>query len=404
MALRTLDSLGDLAGKRVIVRCDLNVPLSDGSHHRRRPRSRLPHDAEHARSTQAPASSSSPPRPPRRRGEARVQPRSRRPAARRTARQAGGFAPETIGTATTEAVHGPRTTVRSRCSRTSASRPPRRRSPTTRGVHSRRSSPNSARPSSPTGSASSTGSRRVSTTSRSSYPAPPAASSRPSSTVLDRLTENPERPYTVVLGGSKVSDKLGVIEHLLPRVDNLLIGGGMLFTFLKAQGHSVGKSLLEDDQLERRPRLHRRGRVEGHPTRPPDRRRRAPPASPPTPSMRRRRRRHRVDLVRHRRHRPRHRPRPRHDLRRHRGVVEDGVLERPDGRVRVPGLRRRHEDRRRRTDRVDGLGVVGGGDSASAVRALGFTDDQFGHISTGGGASLEFLEGKKLPGLEVLGW
>src|SRR5690606_20772383 len=68
--------------------------------------------------------------------------------------------------------------------------------------------------------------------------------------VLDRLTENPERPYTVVLGGSKVSDKLGVIGHLLPRVDALLIGGGMLFTFLAAQGHRVGSSLLEEDQLD----------------------------------------------------------------------------------------------------------------------------------------------------------
>lgn len=68
--------------------------------------------------------------------------------------------------------------------------------------------------------------------------------------VLDRLTEKPERPYTVVLGGSKVSDKLGVIDHLLPRVDSILIGGGMLFTFLKAQGHEVGKSLLEADQID----------------------------------------------------------------------------------------------------------------------------------------------------------
>ena len=68
--------------------------------------------------------------------------------------------------------------------------------------------------------------------------------------VLDRLTERPERPYAVVLGGSKVSDKLGVIEHLLPRVDKILVGGGMLFTFLAAQGHKVGKSLLEVDQLE----------------------------------------------------------------------------------------------------------------------------------------------------------
>ena len=80
--------------------------------------------------------------------------------------------------------------------------------------------------------------------------------------MLDRLTENPERPYTVVLGGSKVSDKLGVISHLLPRVDRLLVGGGMLFTFLAAEGHRVGASLLEADQLDTvsstsRPHKHR---------------------------------------------------------------------------------------------------------------------------------------------------
>ena len=81
--------------------------------------------------------------------------------------------------------------------------------------------------------------------------------------VLRRLTESPERPYVVVLGGSKVSDKLGVIDNLLGKADKLLIGGGMVFTFLKAQGHEVGKSLLEDDQLDDLPRLPRAGREVG---------------------------------------------------------------------------------------------------------------------------------------------
>ena len=112
-------------------------------------------------------------------------------------------------------------------------------------VRSPRSSQNSATRSSRTGSASCTASRRASTTSPRSCPRPPGFLIEKEVEVLDRLTENPERPYTVVLGGSKVSDKLGVIEHLLPRVDRLLVGGGMMFTFLAAEGHKVGSSLLE---------------------------------------------------------------------------------------------------------------------------------------------------------------
>jgi phosphoglycerate kinase len=222
--------------------------------------------------------------------------------------------------------------------------------------------------------------------------------------VLDRLTENPERPYTVVLGGSKVSDKLGVISHLLPRVDRLLVGGGMLFTFLAAQGHKVGASLLEADQLETVRQYITTAEQSG------------------------------VEIVL-----------PTDIVvaskfgadAEHVVTAADAIEDTPFGAAGLgldigPDTATRFADviRDSRTvfwngpmgvfelapfaagtkavaqalTEVDGLSVVGGGDSAAAVRQLGFQDDQFGHISTGGGASLEFLEGKKLPGLEVLGW
>ncbi|WP_214466857.1 phosphoglycerate kinase [Microbacterium flavescens] len=222
--------------------------------------------------------------------------------------------------------------------------------------------------------------------------------------VLDRLTENPERPYTVVLGGSKVSDKLGVISHLLPRVDRLLIGGGMLFTFLAAQGHKVGSSLLEADQLDTVRDYMRRAEESGVELVLP------------------------TDVV----------------VASAFGADADHVVTRADAIEGTPfgasglGLDIGPDTAARFAElvrgsktvfwngpmgvfelapfaagtkavaqaltEVDGLSVVGGGDSAAAVRQLGFADDRFGHISTGGGASLEFLEGKKLPGLEVLGW
>ncbi|KRF31322.1 phosphoglycerate kinase [Yonghaparkia sp. Soil809] len=222
--------------------------------------------------------------------------------------------------------------------------------------------------------------------------------------VLDRLTERPERPYTVVLGGSKVSDKLGVIAHLLPRVDRLLIGGGMLFTFLKAQGHEVGASLLEEDQLDT---------VRGYLA---EAQERGVEIVLPTDVVVAERFAADAD---------------------HTVLAADAIETGPAGASGI-GLDIGPETAARFAElvassatvfwngpmgvfefpafaggtravaealtRVPGLGVVGGGDSAAAVRALGFTDAQFGHVSTGGGASLEFLEGKKLPGLEVLGW
>ncbi|WP_396658681.1 phosphoglycerate kinase [Microbacterium sp.] len=222
--------------------------------------------------------------------------------------------------------------------------------------------------------------------------------------VLDRLTENPERPYTVVLGGSKVSDKLGVISHLLPRVDRLCIGGGMMFTFLEAQGHPVGKSLLEQDQLETVRGYIAEAAERGvelvlpadavmasdfsadadHVIAAADSLEETPfggagiglDIGPETAALF-------AEAVRG-----------------SRTVFWNG----PMGVFELAPFAAGTEAVAQALTEVDGLSVVGGGDSAAAVRQLGFDDDRFGHISTGGGASLEFLEGKKLPGLEVLGW
>ncbi|SCY12080.1 phosphoglycerate kinase [Microbacterium sp. LKL04] len=222
--------------------------------------------------------------------------------------------------------------------------------------------------------------------------------------VLDRLTERPERPYAVVLGGSKVSDKLGVIEHLLPRVDKILVGGGMLFTFLAAQGHKVGKSLLEVDQLDTvrgyMETAHERG-VElilpvdavmasgfaadaDHVVASADALEDTDfgadgmglDIGPKTAELF-------ADAIRGAK-----------------TVFWNG----PMGVFEMDAFAAGTKTVAQALTEVDGLSVVGGGDSAAAVRQLGFDDHQFGHISTGGGASLEFLEGKKLPGLEILGW
>ena len=222
--------------------------------------------------------------------------------------------------------------------------------------------------------------------------------------VVTQLTKEPVRPYTVVLGGSKVSDKLGVIEALLPRVDRILIGGGMAFTVLAAQGYAVGKSLLEVDQIETVKTFLADATVRGVeilvPTDIVMASSFAPDADYTVLAM---------------------------------DVLETG----PDG-GEAMGLDIGPETAEtfanaiassrtvfwngpmgvfefevfakgtlaiaQALTEVGGLSVVGGGDSAAAVRTLGFSDDAFGHISTGGGASLEFLEGKTLPGLEILGW
>lgn len=222
--------------------------------------------------------------------------------------------------------------------------------------------------------------------------------------VLDRLTESPERPYTVVLGGSKVSDKLGVIAHLLPRVDTLLIGGGMLFTFLAAQGHKVGSSLLEADQIETvqgyLAEAEERGVSIVLPTdvvvaasfsADADHVVTAADAIEQTPfgasGLG-------LDIG------PDTAAAFAEQIRASRTVFWNG----PMGVFELAPFAAGTRAVAQALTELDGLSVVGGGDSAAAVRQLGFDDAAFGHISTGGGASLEFLEGKKLPGLEVLGW
>jgi len=220
--------------------------------------------------------------------------------------------------------------------------------------------------------------------------------------VLEALTEEPQRPYCVVLGGSKVSDKLAVIEHLLPKVDKLLVGGGMVFTLLAAKGHDVASSLLEEDQLETVKGFFAQAEKLG------------------------------VDIVLPT------------DIVVASGFSRDAAFETvsaqriadssfgpagigldigeesaksfaavvsasktvfwngPMGVFEFENFANGTRRVAQALTEMDGLSVVGGGDSASAVRTLGFSEDSFGHISTGGGASLEYLEGKQLPGLEVL--
>ncbi len=222
--------------------------------------------------------------------------------------------------------------------------------------------------------------------------------------VLERLTVNPEKPYTVVLGGSKVSDKLDVIGALLPRVNRLLVGGGMLFTFLVAQGHKVGASLLELDQVETvRGYLEKAADLGVEIVLPTDvvvaekfggDARHVVAASDAIEDTEFGAAGLGLDIG------PETSAAFASIIESSKTVFWNG----PMGVFELPPFAAGTYAIAEALTRVDGLAVVGGGDSAAAVRELGFSDDQFGHISTGGGASLEFLEGKKLPGLEVLGW
>ena len=216
------------------------------------------------------------------------------------------------------------------------------------------------------------------------------------SEILENLTSNPLRPYGVVLGGAKVSDKIAVITNLLDRVEMIAIGGGMVFTFLAAKGYKIGKSLCEPEQFDVvraiLPRAEQRGVEILLPTD--------------------------VKVA------------PEFKDINGRVVGIDGIGEEEigldigpqsslafanaikkcrtvfwNGPMGVFEFSDFQEGTRAVADalrQVDGLAVVGGGDSAAAIRALGFADSDFGYVSTGGGASLEYLEGKELPGLVAL--
>ena len=218
--------------------------------------------------------------------------------------------------------------------------------------------------------------------------------------VLRRLTGDPERPYVVVLGGSKVSDKLGVIDNLLGTVDRLLIGGGMVFTFLKAQGHEVGRSLLEEDQVDTvRGYLDRAAAKGVEIVLPVD----VVAATEVSADAQ-----HdvvAVDAI----------PAERYGLdigpesgRLFAERIADARTVFWNGPMGVFEMAPYAEGTRAvaqaltEVTAAGGLTVVGGGDSAAAVRKLEFDEGGFGHISTGGGASLELLEGKELPGLTAL--
>ena len=214
---------------------------------------------------------------------------------------------------------------------------------------------------------------------------------------LSRATKNPERPYTVVLGGSKVSDKLGVIENLLDKADRLLIGGGMAYTFLLAEGHEVGTSLREDDQVATAAEYLKKAKENGVKLLIPVDTVVAPKFAADAPAT----------------------------------VVASGAIPADQMGLDIgPETAKAYADAiadsktivwngpmgvfefdafsagtravAKAMEDADGFTIVGGGDSAAAVRNLGFDESKFSHISTGGGASLEFLEGKVLPGIAVL--
>jgi phosphoglycerate kinase len=214
--------------------------------------------------------------------------------------------------------------------------------------------------------------------------------------VLRRLTEFPERPYGVVLGGAKVSDKIGVITNLLDKVNMLAIGGGMLFTFLAAQGKEIGTSLVEADSIPLVKDLLSRAEKLGVKVLLPTDIVVAPAFANESPSL------VNADAI------------PSNQMGLDIGPVSARTFAAaikecrtvfwngPMGVFEFSHFASGTKVVAQALTEVPGLSVVGGGDSAAAVRALGFNDAQFGYISTGGGASLEYLEGKELPGLTAL--
>ena len=216
--------------------------------------------------------------------------------------------------------------------------------------------------------------------------------------VLQRLTTNPDRPYGVVLGGAKVSDKIAVISNLLDKVDLLAIGGGMLFTFLAAQGKEVGKSLVELDLIPTVKELISRAEKLGVKFLLPTDIVVAPEFSENAKASL-----VSTDAI------------PKDQIGLDIGPVSAKYFATeilkcktvfwngPMGVFEFPNFAAGTKSIAQALTQISGISVVGGGDSAAAVRKLGFSDDAFGYISTGGGASLEYLEGKELPGLIALG-
>lgn len=214
---------------------------------------------------------------------------------------------------------------------------------------------------------------------------------------LSKATKNPARPYTVVLGGSKVSDKLGVIDNLIEKADRLLIGGGMAYTFLKAQGYEVGKSLLEADHVETAAAYLKKAAEKGveillpiDNVTAPEFKAEAPATVHPSNSI------------------------PADEMgldigpetaAKYAAAIADSqtiVWNGPMGVFEFSAFSGGTRAVAQAMQDAAGFTIVGGGDSAAAVRTLGFDEVKFNHISTGGGASLEFLEGKTLPGIAVL--
>ena len=216
--------------------------------------------------------------------------------------------------------------------------------------------------------------------------------------VLKKLTQSPDRPYGVVLGGAKVSDKIGVIANLLEKVNVIAIGGGMLFTFLAAQGKEIGTSLVEVDLIPTVKGILERAKANGVELLLPTDILVAPAFAADSPATL-----VSADAI------------PANQMGLDIGPETAAAFAKaitgcktvfwngPMGVFEFAAFSGGTKEVASALTKVAGLCVVGGGDSAAAVRALGFADSDFGYISTGGGASLEYLEGKELPGLVALG-
>jgi phosphoglycerate kinase len=215
--------------------------------------------------------------------------------------------------------------------------------------------------------------------------------------VLKKLTENPARPYAVVLGGAKVSDKIGVIANLIEKVDVLAIGGGMVFTFISALGHEIGKSMVDVELIENVKGLIKRAEELNVKLLLPTDVVVAPTFSKEAPAT--------VVSINNI---------PANQMGLDIGPdsakayslalqgCETVFWNGPMGVFEFPAFANGTRAVAQALSEISGFCVVGGGDSAAAIRTMGFDDEQFGYISTGGGASLEYLEGKLLPGLIAL--